>query len=212
MASVSLYNQEGKSVGQVELSNKVFGLKPNRGLIEQAIVTTLTNRRQVLAHTLTKGEVRGGGRKPWRQKGTGRARHGSIRSPQWKGGGVIFGPRKNRNFEIKMNAAAKRKALLMSLSDKVLGERLAVIDGLKFEGPKTKMFAAMLKALPHKKTNLIVLPSTDMMVVKSARNIPGVTIIRADSLNTYDIVGHQQVFVLQEALPVIEKTFVKAAK
>jgi large subunit ribosomal protein L4 len=154
---VDVYNQEGKTVGNAELSAKVFGLKPNRGLIEQAIVTTLANRRQVLAHTKTKGEVRGGGRKPWKQKGTGRARHGSIRSPQWKGGGVVFGPRKNRNFELKMNVAAKRKALLMSLSDKVANERLIVLDAMKFEGAKTKHFATMLKALPHKKTNLVIL-------------------------------------------------------
>lgn len=206
---VDVYNQAGKAVGNVELSDKVFGVKPNRGLIEQAIVTILANRRQVLAHTKTKGEVRGGGRKPWKQKGTGRARHGSIRSPQWKGGGVVFGPRKNRNFELKMNVAAKRKALLMSLSDKATNERLIVLDTMAFEGPKTKQFAAMLKALPHKKTNLFVMPSTDLSVVRSGRNIPGVKVIRADSLNIYDIVNCQQLIILQEALPVIEKTYIR---
>lgn len=205
---VDVYNQAGKAVGNVELSDKVFGVKPNRGLIEQAIVTILANRRQVLAHTKTKGEVRGGGRKPWKQKGTGRARHGSIRSPQWKGGGVVFGPRKNRNFELKMNVAAKRKALLMSLSDKATNERLIVLDTMAFEGPKTKQFAAMLKALPHKKTNLFVMPATDLSVVRSGRNIPGVKVIRADSLNIYDIVNCQQLIILQEALPVIEKTYI----
>jgi len=206
---VDVYNQAGKAVGNVELSDKVFGVKPNRGLIEQAIVTILANRRQVLAHTKTKGEVRGGGRKPWKQKGTGRARHGSIRSPQWKGGGVVFGPRKNRNFELKMNVAAKRKALLMSLSDKATNERLIVLDTMAFEGPKTKQFAAMLKALPHKKTNLFVMPATDLSVVRSGRNIPGVKVIRADSLNIYDIVNCQQLIILQEALPVIEKTYIR---
>ena len=206
---VDVYNQEGKSVGNVELSAKVFGIKPNRGLIEQAIVTILANRRQVLAHTKTKGEVRGGGRKPWKQKGTGRARHGSIRSPQWKGGGVVFGPRKNRNFELKMNVSARRKALLMSLSDKAANESITVLDAATFAAPKTKQFAAMLKALPHKKTNLVVLPTTDLSMVHSGRNIPGVKIIRADSLNTYDIVGHQQLIILQAALPVIEQTYTR---
>ncbi len=212
MSKVDVYNQAGKVIEQVELPKSVFGVTPNRGLIEQAITTILANRRQVLAHTLTKGEVRGGGRKPWRQKGTGRARHGSIRSPQWKGGGVIFGPRKNRNFTLKMNVSAKRKALLMSLSDKAAGDRVAVLDKLELTAPKTKEFAAMLKALPHQKTNLVILPTTNLAAVKSGRNIPGVTFIRADSLNTYDVVGHQQLIILKEALDVIATTFAAKKK
>lgn len=206
---VDVYNQEGKAVGNIELSAKVFGVKPNPGLIEQAITTILANRRQVVAHTKTKGEVRGGGRKPWKQKGTGRARHGSIRSPQWKGGGVIFGPRSNRNFTVKMNIVSKRQALLMSLSDKAMSERVTVVDNLDLTATKTKAFVAMLKALPHQKKNLVVMPTTNMHVIKSSRNIPGVTIIRADSLNTYDVVNHQQLIVAQDALPVIEKTFTR---
>jgi large subunit ribosomal protein L4 len=209
MPQAKLYNQTGQTIGNVDLDAKVFEIKPNRGLIEQAVVTTLANRRQVLSHTKTKGEVRGGGKKPWQQKGTGRARHGSIRSPQWKGGGIIFGPRKNRNFSLKMNVAAKRKALLMVLTDKLLGERLAVVDKIELAQAKTKDFSKVLQSLPHQKTNLVVLPTTNLILVKSGRNIPGVTFIRADSLNVYDIVRHQQLVVMQEALPVISKTYTK---
>ncbi len=209
MPKAKLYNQTGQALGDVDLDAKVFDLAPNRGLIEQAVVTTLANRRLVLAHTKTKGEVRGGGRKPWRQKGTGRARHGSIRSPQWKGGGVIFGPRKNRNYTLKMNVSAKRKALLMTLSDKAQNNRLAVVDKIDLAGPKTKEFSKIVTSLPHQKTNLFIVPATNMTLIKSGRNIPGVTFIRADSLNVYDIVRHQQLVVMQDALPVISKTYLK---
>lgn len=207
--TTKLYNQAGQVIGDVELNAKVFGLKPESGLIEQAIVTHLANRRVAVAHTKTKGEVRGGGKKPWRQKGTGRARHGSIRSPQWKGGGVIFGPRKNRNFTLKMNVSAKRKALLMALSDKVVHDRLTVVDALAFDKPNTKSFAQMMKAVPTKPKTMIVLPTTNLMVVKSGRNIPGVRIVRADSLNTYDVVNAGQLMIVQPALDVIASTYVK---
>lgn len=206
-----LYNQLGVAIGEVELDAKVFGVKPNPGVIEQAIVTHLASRRIVAAHTKTKGEVRGGGRKPWRQKGTGRARHGSIRSPQWKGGGVIFGPRKNRNFEIKMNVSAKRKSLLMVLTDKLQNERLTVIDKIEVASSKTKDFAKIMKALSakNKTKTMIILPTTDLKLVKTGRNIPGVSFIRADSLNTYDVVNAGHLLILQPALEVIRSTYVK---
>lgn len=209
MPSAKLYNQTGQAIGDVELDAKVFDVKPNRGLIEQAVVTTLANRRPVLAHTKTKAEVRGGGRKPWRQKGTGRARHGSIRSPQWKGGGVIFGPRKNRNYTLKMNVHSKRQALFMTLTDKAENKRLAVVDKIDLAQPKTKELNKILQVMPHKKTNLFILPVTNHILIKSGRNIPGVTFIRADSLNVYDVLRHQQLLVLQDALPIISQTFVK---
>jgi large subunit ribosomal protein L4 len=205
----SLYNQAGTVIGDVELDAKVFGVTPNRGVIEQAIVTHLANRRVVAAHTKTKGEVRGGGRKPWKQKGTGRARHGSIRSPQWKGGGVIFGPRKNRNFELKMNVSAKRKALLMALTDKLQHESVTVVDKIELSKAKTKDFAQVMKALQAKRKTVVVLPATDMTLVKSGRNIPGISFLRADSLNTYSIVNAQHLVVLQPSLDVIKSTFVK---
>lgn len=202
-----LYSQSGQVIGDVELDAKVFGVTPQAGLIEQAIVTHLANRRVAIAHTQTKGEVRGGGKKPWKQKGTGRARHGSIRSPQWKGGGVIFGPRKNRNFSLKMNIAAKRKALLMSLSDKAMSDRLTVVD--KLEAAKTKEFAKVLKSVPSQPKTLVILPTSDLGLVKAGRNIPGVSFIRADSLNTYDVVNAGQLLVLQPALTVIRSTYAK---
>ncbi|MEK7637013.1 MAG: 50S ribosomal protein L4 [Patescibacteria group bacterium] len=206
---VKLYNQTGQVIGEIELDQRVFGVKPQAGLIEQAITTHLANRRQAIAHTKTRGEVRGGGKKPWRQKGTGRARQGSIRSPQWKGGGVIFGPRKNRNFALKMNLTAKRKALLMSLSDKAISDRLTVVDQLAWPAPKTKEFAQVLKSVPSQPKTLVILPTTNLMLVKAGRNIPGVSFIRADSLNTYDVVNAGQLLVLQPALDVIRSTYVK---
>lgn len=207
MSATKLYNQTGEVVGQVELDQKIFGLKLNPGLIEQAIMTQRANSRQVLAHTQTKADVRGGGRKPWKQKGTGRARHGSIRSPQWKGGGVIFGPRKNRNFSIKMNASARRKALLMALTDKAQSDRLVIVNEVKLDQPKTKLFASVLKKLPQQKNSLVVMPSDNTSLIKVGRNIPGLQFIRANSLNVYDIVRHQQLIVLQPALPIISKTY-----
>lgn len=209
MSNTPLYDQAGKKIGTVELDGRVFGLKPQAGLIEQAIVTILANRRTAIAHTKTKGEVRGGGKKPWKQKGTGRARHGSIRSPQWKGGGVIFGPRSNRNFSKKMNVAARRKALLMALSDKAQQDRLVVVNDIKLAGAKTKEIAAVLQNLPQRKTSLMIVPAGDQSLLRASRNIPGVDLIRADSLNIYDVVGHQQLIVLQPSLDVIAKTFVK---
>lgn len=209
MPSAPLYNSDGTKNGTIDLDAKIFGVKANPGVIEQAIVTLLANRRDAIAHTKTKAEVRGGGRKPWRQKGTGRARHGSIRSPQWKGGGVIFGPRSERNFSKKMNSTARRLALRMALSDKVNHERVTVLADLKLDQPKTKLMAGLLKKLPVQKTSLIVLPTTSRDAVKAGRNIPGLTFIRADSLNTYDVVKHQQLIVLQPALEVITATYAK---
>jgi large subunit ribosomal protein L4 len=207
MPKVDLYNQLGATAGTVELDDKIFNVQPHRGLIEQAIVTILANRRQPLAHTKTRGDVRGGGIKPWRQKGTGRARQGSIRSPQWKGGGVVHGPKSNRNYTLKMNTESRRKALKMSLTDKLQGKHLVVVDKIQLAAAKTKEFSKVLKALPKAKKTMIVLPTTNVELVKAGRNIPGITFIRADSLNTYDVVRHEQLLILQEALPVISKTY-----
>lgn len=209
MPSAKLYNQQGEAIGTVELDANVFGVKPNRGLIEQAVVTQLSNRRQPLAHTQTKGDVRGGGRKPWKQKGTGRARHGSIRSPQWKGGGIVHGPRSNRSYARKMNIKAKRQALLMSLSDKAQAERVSIVDTFQLPEAKTKLMAKFFSKLPARKTSLFILPASAPLTVRAGRNIPGLTFIRADSLNVYDIIKHQQLVILQAALPVIQKTYLK---
>ncbi len=204
-----LYNQAGDVIGKVELVAKIFGVKPSRGLIEQAVVTQLAAKRVAISHTKTKGEVRGGGKKPWKQKGTGRARHGSIRSPQWKGGGVVHGPRSNRNYAIKMNAQARRKALLMSLSDKATAERLIIVDTITLAKSKTKEFAGVMNKLPKQKTSLIILPTTDHSLIRAGRNIPGLTFIRANSLNVFDVVKNQQLVVLKPALDAITATYGK---
>lgn len=204
-----LYNQTGEVIGNVALEPKVFGVKPNRGLIEQAVVTQLANARVAISHTKTKGEVRGGGKKPWKQKGTGRARHGSIRGPQWKGGGIVHGPRSNRNYAMKMNVQSKRKALLMTLSDKAAADRIVIVDKIALEKAKTKSFAAVMNKLPKQKTSLVILPATDQTLIRAGRNIPGVTFIRADSLNVLDVVKNQQLVVLQPALDKISSTYAK---
>lgn len=209
MPTSQVFNQTGQAVGTVELDPKVFGLKPNPGLIQQAVVAQLANRRQVLAHTQTKGEVRGGGRKPWRQKGTGRARHGSIRSPQWKGGGVVHGPRSDRNYSQKINFKAKRAALLMSLSAKAQQSHLAVLDKLELPEAKTKHLASLLQQLAPKQSALMVLPTSRPEVIRAGRNIPRFRMIRADSLNVYDVLKYQRLVILQAALPVISETFSK---
>ncbi|MFH1522311.1 MAG: 50S ribosomal protein L4 [Patescibacteria group bacterium] len=144
---IKVYNQKAEEVGDMKLSDKIFGVKVNEGLVHQAVVTQMANERQVLAHTKDKSEVRGGGRKPWRQKGTGRARTGSIRNPIWRGGGITFGPLKDRNFKKKINKKMKQKALVMVLSDKVLSGNLVVMDELKIDEYKTKVFDGMLEIL-----------------------------------------------------------------
>ncbi len=207
--SVKVYNAQGAEAGTMELEPKVFGVKINPGVIEQVVIAHLANRRPVVAHTQTKGEVRGGGRKPWRQKGTGRARHGSIRSPQWKGGGVIFGPRKNRNYEKKVNIKTKRAALRMVLSDKVANDRIMILQGIELPEAKTKHIAAFLKKLPQRKSTMVVLPTSDANLVKASRNIPGIDMVRADSLNVYDTLNHQQILIFADALPVLTKVYLK---
>ena len=209
MPSAKIFSAQGAEAGSVELEPKVFGVKANPGVIEQVVVAHLANRRPVVAHTKTKGEVRGGGKKPWAQKGTGRARHGSIRSPQWKGGGIVFGPRKNRNFEKKVNVKTKRAALRMVLSDKAANEHVMILQGLELLEVKTKHVAAFLKKLPLGKKTMIVLPKSDPNLVRAGRNIPGVDFVRADSLNVYDTLNHQRVLIFSEALPVITQVYAK---
>ncbi len=208
MAKVKVYNLDGKVVGEETLNEKLFGLKPNHGLIEQVVTALLSNARKVLGHTKTRGEVRGGGKKPWAQKHTGRARHGSTRSPIWKGGGVTFGPRLERNWTKGINKTMKKKALLMTLSDKALNEKLVLVDDMTMPEIKTKKFAVMLAKLPLKGlSTLIVLKDSDPKVVKSARNLQGVTTMRADSLNPYEVLKHKYILADKKALAVIEKTY-----
>lgn len=207
MPKVTVYNLEGKSIGEEILNDKYFGVKVNRGLIEQVVTAILANARQVLGHTKTRAEVRGGGKKPWAQKHTGRARHGSIRSPIWKGGGIAFGPNSDRNFRKEINKTMKRKALLMSLSDKVANNALVLVDKLEMPEIKTKKFVAMMAKLPVKGSTLVVLKDSDQKLVKSARNLGNVKTLRADSLNVYDVLKHKYILASKDVIAVIEKTY-----
>lgn len=209
MVKAKVYNKEGKVIEEVKLEPKIFEVEIKPELVQQAVRTQLANKRVAYAHTKDRSEVRGGGRKPWRQKGTGRARHGSIRSPLWRGGGVTFGPRKDRNFALKMNKKAKRKALLMTLSDKAQNKKIVLLNKLEMPAIKAKDFIKIISKLPLKRTILTVLPKSDEKITKSARNIPYVKTIRADSLNIVDILSYEYLLCPKDTLTVINKTYLK---
>jgi len=215
MPKVDVYKETGDKSGSIDLVTDIFEVAPNEELVHQAYVTHEANRRVHLAHSKIRSEKRGGGAKPWRQKGTGRARAGSRRSPIWIGGGVVFGPRKDKEFAKQMNAKAKRKALFMVLSDRVANNKFIVIDKYSYTKPQTAKFAKMLDKLPmEEKTTLVVLPGSknDKNIKLSARNIPGVGIIRADSLNIKDVLSYEYVLLSKEGVDIVEKTFMKGAK
>jgi large subunit ribosomal protein L4 len=214
MAKIEVYNLQGEVVGDVELSPKVFAVTPNLALVHQLAVAEAANARKSIAHTKTRGEVRGGGKKPWKQKGTGRARAGSIRSPLWKGGGVTFGPRSNRNFSLKVNRRQFRQGLFMILSDKLAAKQIWILDSLKLEKIKTKELAAILKKLqdkpgiPAKGVNLLI-AAPDKHLEYSARNLPKVDVLQVKDLSVRRLLGRPGLVILQAALPVLEKTYVK---
>jgi len=202
---VAVYNMKGEQVGDLELSETVFGAPVNEGLVHQAVVRYLANQRQGTASTKTRGEVSGGGRKPWRQKGTGRARQGSIRAPQWVGGGTVFGP-KPRDYRQAMPKKARRAALRSALSSKVASGELLVLDELTFEEPKTKKMVEVLQNLKAAGASaLVVTGELDRNVILSARNIPGVGTTRAGDLNVYDVVAHARLIATKDAIAKIEE-------
>ena len=188
MAEVAVLNMQGKEVGRQELSDSVFGIEPNVPVMNDMVKNYLANQRQGTQSALTRSEVSGGGRKPWRQKGTGRARQGSTRAPQWTHGGVVFAP-KPRDYSYTLNKKVRRLAMKSALSSKVQDGEMIVIDKIALEGFKTKDIAAMLKAVGSEKKALIVLDSVDEKVIKSAGNIPGVKTAQVNTLNVYDILG-----------------------
>lgn len=204
---VPVFKMDGTSAGELELDDKIFGVKASPALIQQAVVAQQANSRVAIAHTKTRGEVRGGGKKPWRQKGTGRARHGSIRSPIWKGGGVTFGPRSERNFSLHMNAKAKQRALFMTLSDKAHNGKLIVLESLELPKIQTKAIAGMLKSLKLNKTVLAVLLKQDPTLWKSARNLPKVNTAPVNSLNVVDILQHDALLMPKAAVEMIGKIY-----
>jgi large subunit ribosomal protein L4 len=210
----NVYNQKGENVGEVELNPKIFEVKPNGHLLAEAVRIQQSNSRAGNAHTKTRGEVSGGGKKPWKQKGTGRARAGSTRSPIWRHGGITFGPRSNRNWELKINKKAKTQALFMSLSDKAKDNQFIVIDQIALENPKTKEFAAMLKGLSSGLKNLgkkqmLIVPKKDNKLSRATSNLKSVNTVLASSLNLIDVITANSILVLKDSLPVIEKTYLK---
>lgn len=209
----AVYNQEGKEIGQTLLPKEIFDVEMNLDLIHQVVVSQMANRRQVIAHTKDRAEVRGGGRKPWRQKGTGRARHGSIRSPLWRGGGVTFGPTKERIFKKKIPKKIQRLALFMALSAKVKNNLLILLDKLKIEKVKTKLIAEILKKLPCKGENsLITLPGMDKNLILATRNFPDAKTIQAKDLNVLDLLSFKYLIMPKESVKVIKETFVRKQK
>jgi|SRR3989344_4646891 len=205
-----LYNQKAEEIGKVDLPEEVFGLKINADLLHQVVTSQMSNRRQVIAHAKTRSEVRGGGKKPWRQKGTGRARHGSIRSPIWKGGGVTFGPTKDRNFKKKVNIKMAKKAMFVALSSKAQDHQMAVLDGLNLDKIRTKEVASMYKNL-SKATDwksgktLLVMPTSDSKIKLSARNLPNFNTVEARSLNALDILANKNLLLLKDSINVLKE-------
>ncbi len=206
MANVSVYNMEGKEVGTMELNDAVFGVEVNEHLVHMAVVQQLANNRQGTQKAKTRSEVSGGGRKPWKQKGTGHARQGSTRSPQWTGGGVVFAPTP-RDYSFKLNRKEKRAALKSALTDKVQSNKLIVIDELKFDEIKTKSFKNVLDNLKINCKSLVVLNEKDEKVVLSARNIPTVKTALTNTINVYDILNAQTVVLTKEAVKTIEEVY-----
>ena len=205
MANVSVYNMEGKEVGTIELSDAVFGVQVNEHLVHMAVVQQLANNRQGTQKAKTRSEVSGGGRKPWRQKGTGHARQGSTRAPQWTGGGVVFAP-VPRDYSFKLNKKEKRAALKSVLTSRVQDNKLIVVDELKFDEIKTKKFQAVLDNLKVSKA-LVVLAENDEKVVMSARNIPAVKTALTSTINVYDILKGDTLILTKDAVAKIEEVY-----
>lgn len=206
MAQVQVYNQEGRKTSKMELADAVFGIEPSAEAMHLAVVSYLANQRQGTQSTLTRSEVSGGGAKPWRQKGTGRARQGSIRSPQWTHGGIALGP-KPRTYKVNLNKKVKRLAMKSALSTKVASEEMMIINKVEFDGIKTKAAVEMLKKLGAAKKSLIVTADVDETIYKSARNIEGVKVVTVNTLCVYDILNCDSFIVLKDAAKKIEEVY-----
>lgn len=206
MPKVKVFDMAGKDVGELELNDAVFGIEPNDEAMHRAVVAYLANQRQGTQSALTRAEVAGGGRKPWRQKGTGRARQGSTRAVQWTHGGIAFAP-KPRDYRQSVNKKVKRLAILSALSDKVANESFIVLDALTLEGYKTKVVADTLKNVKAGKKVLFVLADSDDKAVKSARNIEGVKVAGTNTISTYDIVNADSVVIVKDAVKMLEEVY-----
>jgi len=208
MPKVALYNTNGEQVGDIELNDSVFGVTVNQSVLHDAVVAYLANQRQGTHDTKTRAEVSGGGRKPWRQKGTGRARHGSTRSPIWKGGGIVFGPHP-RDYSIRLPKKVRRLAMKSALSSKVENGTIMVLDDLKIDQPKTKDMVRILENLKINNKALVVTAGRDENVLKSARNIPGVKPTSAGLLNVYDLMAHPTLVITRDAVSRVEEVLAK---
>lgn len=206
MPKVAVLDMAGKEVEKIDLSEAVFGIEPNTKVLHDMVVNYLANQRQGTQSALTRAEVSGGGRKPWRQKGTGHARQGSTRAPQWTHGGIVFAP-KPRDYSYSLNKKVKRLAIKSALSSKVIDNDLIVLDKITLDEYKTKTIATMLKAIGSKKKALIVLPEVNEKVIASAANIPGVKTAMANTLNVYDILNADKFIVLKDAVAQIEEVY-----
>lgn len=206
MSKISVLDMTGNKVADTELNDAIFGIEPNVEVMHAMVVNYLANQRQGTQSTLTRTEVSGGGRKPWRQKGTGRARQGSIRAPQWTHGGIALGP-KPRSYRFALNKKVRRLAMKSALSTKVLDNNMIVLDSLKLEEFKTKTIVNMLKALNVEGKALIVMPEVDAKVIKSANNIPGVKTTLVNTLNVYDILNYDKFIVVTDAVKKIEEVY-----
>ena len=206
MSTINVVNMAGKKVGTVELSDAIFGIEPNQAVVHEVVKNHLANCRQGTQSALTRAEVSGGGKKPWRQKGTGHARQGSTRAPQWTHGGIVFAP-KPRSYSYVLNKKVKRLAMKSALSAKVAAGEMIVVDSIKMDTIKTKDFRAFLDAVKADGKTLVVTPAKNDTVIKSARNIPGVETCMANLINVYDILKAKNLVVDQNALAVIEEVF-----
>ncbi len=206
MPTLAVLDMSGKEVDKVDLSDNVFGIKPNAVVMHQMVVNYLANKRQGTQSALTRSEVSGGGRKPWRQKGTGHARQGSTRAPQWRHGGVVFAP-KPRSYSFSVNKKVRRLAMKSAFSSKVLDQDLIILDSIKLDEFKTKTIVEMLKALGVSKKALIVLPEVDEKVISSAKNIPGVKTTQVNTLNVYDMLNANKLIILKDSVSKIEEVY-----
>ena len=206
MPTLAVLDMSGKEVDKVDLSDNVFGIEPNTVVMHQMVVNYLATKRQGTQSALTRAEVSGGGKKPWRQKGTGRARQGSTRSPQWRHGGIVFAP-KPRSYRFSVNKKVRRLAMKSAFSSKVLDNDLIVLDSIKLEEFKTKTIAEMLKALGANKKSLIVIPEVDEKIIRSARNIPGVKTAQVNTLNVYDMMNADKLIILKDTVSKIEEVY-----
>ena len=206
MPNVAVLDMAGKKVGTVDLNDSIFGIEPNAAVMHQLVVSYLANQRQGTQSALTRSEVSGGGRKPWRQKGTGRARQGSTRAPQWYHGGVVFAP-KPRDYRFSVNKKVRRLAMKSAFSTKATASEIIVVDSIALENIKTKSIVNMLTAVGSEKKALIVLPTVDEKVIKSARNIEGLKTAQVNELNVYDILNADKLIIAKDALAKIEEVY-----